>query len=55
MESDARFYSRRALEEQRRASHAITAEARERHRELASMFAQRAQMVSIDERQLAGG
>lgn len=53
MESDARYYSRRALEEQRRAAHAITAEARERHRELATLFAQRAQMVVADERQLA--
>jgi hypothetical protein len=55
MESDARYYSRRALEEQRRAAHAITPQARERHNELAALFAQRAQMVSIDEHQLAGG
>jgi len=38
MESDYRYYSRRAAEEQRRAAHAITPEARERHRELASLF-----------------
>lgn len=55
MESDARYYSRRALEEERRAARAITVQARERHHELATLFAQRAQLVSLDERQLAGG
>lgn len=39
MESDQRYYSRRADEERRRALHAITPEARERHRELAALFA----------------
>lgn len=42
MESDHRYYSRRAAEEQRRARSAITDEARERHRELASLFASKA-------------
>lgn len=42
MESDFRYYSRRAAEEKGRAARAVTAEARERHRELASMFADKA-------------
>jgi hypothetical protein len=42
MESDHRYYSRRAAEELRRARHAITAEARERHNELATLFSRRA-------------
>jgi len=42
MESDFRYYSRRAAEEQRRARSAVTHEARERHRELAALFATRA-------------
>lgn len=54
MESDHRYYSRRAAEEQRRAARAITAEARERHRELASLFAAKAtQQLRIEERPLA--
>ena len=57
MESDHRYYSRRAAEEQRRAAHAVTAEARERHRELASLFASKAaaQRMRREERQLASG
>lgn len=56
MESDARYYSRRALEEQRRAAHAITPAARERHRELAILFEKRAaQRVQREETQLANG
>jgi hypothetical protein len=55
MESDHRYYSRRAAEEQRRASRAITPEARERHRELAMLFADRAEQQRQDERQLANG
>ena len=39
MESDQRYYSRRANEEARRARHALTPEARERHSELAALFA----------------
>lgn len=42
MESDQRYYSRRAAEEHRRARHAITPAARERHRELADMYAVKA-------------
>ncbi|HEV2816891.1 MAG TPA: hypothetical protein VGW40_06695 [Allosphingosinicella sp.] len=42
MESDFRYYSRRAAEEQRRAKYAVTQEARERHRELATLFASKA-------------
>jgi hypothetical protein len=42
MESDFRYYSRRAAEERHRAARAITAEARVRHDELAMMFAAKA-------------
>jgi hypothetical protein len=42
MESDYRYYSRRAAEERRRANFAVTQEARERHSELASLFAGKA-------------
>jgi len=42
MESDQRYYSRRADEERRRAVHALTPEARERHKELAALFASKA-------------
>ena len=42
MESDQRYYSRRAAEEHSRACRAITAAARERHSELAKMFAVKA-------------
>ena len=56
MESDQRYYSRRAAEEQRRAARAITPEARERHRELANLFATKAQeQVRSDEPQFARG
>ncbi len=55
MESDQRYYSRRAAEEQRRARHALTAEARERHHELASLFARKAKQPEKEERQLANG
>jgi hypothetical protein len=44
MESDYRYYSRRAAEEQRRATHAVTPAARERHRELADLFARKAEI-----------
>jgi hypothetical protein len=43
MESDFRYYSRRAAEERRAAARAITAEARERHRELALLFSTKAE------------
>ena len=56
MESDQRYYSRRAAEEQRRAARAVTAEARERHRELASLFANKAaSQMRGEERQLVRG
>jgi hypothetical protein len=42
MESDFRYFSRRAAEERRRAQFAITPAARERHEELADMFASKA-------------
>ena len=55
MESDYRYYSRRAAEEMRRAARAITPEARERHRELASLFETKAEQRDLDERQYASG
>ena len=42
MESDYRFYTRRAAEERRAASRSITPEARERHAVLAREFAAKA-------------
>jgi hypothetical protein len=42
MESDVRYYSRRAAEERHRAARAVTAEARLRHDELAMLFAAKA-------------
>jgi hypothetical protein len=42
MESDFRYFSRRAAEERRRAQFAITPEAQQRHNELANMFASKA-------------
>lgn len=55
MESDQRYYSRRANEELRRALHALTPEARERHKELASLFAAKAAgRAKTKELQLAG-
>lgn len=42
MESDFRYYSRRAQEERHRAARAITVEARVRHDELAMLFAAKA-------------
>ena len=42
MESDFRYFTRRAAEERRRAQFAITPEAQERHSELAAMFAAKA-------------
>ena len=56
MESDYRYYSRRAAEERHRAARAVTAEARERHCELASLFAAKAEQRSlIDEPQMVRG
>ena len=42
MESDFRYFSRRAAEERRRAQFALTPAAQERHNELADMFASKA-------------
>ena len=56
MESDYRYYSRRAAEEQRRAARAVTSEARDRHRELATLFASKAsQRHHGEERRVARG
>ncbi|MGQ0590020.1 MAG: hypothetical protein ACT4N8_10920 [Sphingosinicella sp.] len=49
MESDFRYYSRRAAEERTRAERAITDEAKMRHRELAKMFATRAAQRSEEQ------
>lgn len=56
MESDYRYYCRRAAEEERRAAHSVTPEARQRHHELASLFASKAAGHAgvRQERQLAG-
>ena len=43
MESDLRYYFRRAAEERTAAIRSVTPEARERHRQLAQEFAARAQ------------
>jgi hypothetical protein len=52
MESDQRYYARRAAEEHRRALHALTPEARDRHRELSRLFeakgAQRARLAELE-------
>lgn len=54
MESDHRYFMRRAAEEQRRAMHAVTQAARERHNELAEVFATKAaRTMRIQELQLA--
>ena len=53
VESDYRYFLRRAAEEQRRARHAVTQAAKERHRELAEIFASKAaKTVRIQELQL---
>jgi hypothetical protein len=55
MESDQRYYSRRADEERRRALHALTPEARERHKELAALFASKvAEHDKVKRLELAG-
>lgn len=54
MESDHRYFMRRAAEEKRRALHAVTPAARERHRELAELFASKAsKTIRVQELQLA--
>ena len=54
MESDQRYYARRAAEESSRAARAITPAARERHRELAALYASKAaQLMGADKPRLA--
>jgi hypothetical protein len=53
MESDHRYYLRRASEERRAAERSLTAEARERHRELAVLFASKAEQRAPAPRSLA--
>jgi hypothetical protein len=48
MESDHRYYSRRALEESQRARKAVTNAARERHLELANLFSLKAEQRSLE-------
>jgi hypothetical protein len=54
MESDFRYYSRRAAEEKLRARKAVTNAARDRHLELAGIFATKAEQRSIELVALAG-
>ena len=55
MESDQRYFMRRAAEEQRRARHAVTQAAKERHNELAELFATKAaRVMRMQELQVAG-
>jgi hypothetical protein len=54
VESDHRYFLRRAAEEQRRARYAVTQAAKERHRELAELFASKAaRTMRLQELQLA--
>ena len=54
VESDHRYFMRRAAEEHRRALYAVTPAARERHRELAELFASKAsKTIRLQELQLA--
>jgi len=56
MESDERYYARRAAEEHRRATYAVTQAARERHNELSRLFADKAaSRARIAELQLVRG
>lgn len=48
MESNQRYYQRRAVEELRAAARAITPEARERRRALADMFAHKAAQFQVE-------
>jgi hypothetical protein len=48
MESNGRYYQRRAVEEQRAAARAVTPEARERRRALADMFAHKAAQFHVE-------
>jgi hypothetical protein len=54
VESDFRYFQRRAAEEQRRARYALTPAAKERHKELAELFATKAaRTMRLQELQLA--
>lgn len=54
VESDHRYFMRRAAEEQRRARHAVTQAAKERHAELAEIFAGKAaRTMRLQELQLS--
>lgn len=54
VESDYRYFLRRAAEEHQRARHAVTQAAKERHRELAEIFASKAaKTIRLQELQLA--
>lgn len=56
VESNQRYFLRRAEEEHRRARHAVTQAAQDRHRELAELFAAKAaKTMRIQELQLAQG
>lgn len=56
MESDFRYYSRRAAEEMGRAARAVTPEAKHRHHELASLFAAKAaQRMRLEDSRVASG
>jgi hypothetical protein len=48
MESNGRYYQRRAVEEMRAAARAVTPEARERRRALADMFAHKAAQFQVE-------
>ena len=48
MESNSRYYARRAVEERMKAQRAITEQARAWHAKLAHDFAERAQTYSAD-------
>lgn len=53
VESDYRYFLRRAAEEQRRARHAVTEAAKERHKDLAELFDSKAKKtIRLQELQL---
>jgi len=52
VESDLRYYERRASEERRAALRAVTPAARERHAELAELFAGKAQRAAYGPEQI---
>lgn len=49
MESNQRYYARRAVEEHRAAARAVTPEAQARRRALAEMFMQKAQQCAPEQ------